>query len=178
MEKKECFKCGVVKPLNEFYKHKEMGDGHLNKCKECTKNDSNKRDKILRENPEWVEKEKIRSREKYHRLGYKDIHKTTFEMKRLVINNHKKKYPEQYKAKNSAQTIKVEKGINRHHWCYLEKYYKDIILLNIKDHNKAHVYMIYDQERMMFRRTDNNELLNTKQKHLDYINWCIENKPD
>lgn len=40
---KICFKCNVVKDISDFYAHKRMADGHLNKCILCTKKDEKER---------------------------------------------------------------------------------------------------------------------------------------
>lgn len=50
--KKTCFKCNQNKSLGDFYKHPEMKDGNLNKCKECAKGDV----KQYRRSPEHREK--------------------------------------------------------------------------------------------------------------------------
>ena len=34
---KECRRCNIIKPISSFYIHKQMGDGHLNVCKDCVK---------------------------------------------------------------------------------------------------------------------------------------------
>lgn len=39
---KKCFKCQRELPLSDFYKHKQMSDGHVGKCKECNKLDVRK----------------------------------------------------------------------------------------------------------------------------------------
>ena len=39
---KPCIKCGAIKDITSFYKHREMADGTLNKCKECVKADVRK----------------------------------------------------------------------------------------------------------------------------------------
>lgn len=39
MEKK-CIRCDHLKPINDYYKHDRMKDGHLGKCKNCCKVES------------------------------------------------------------------------------------------------------------------------------------------
>lgn len=166
--KKICFKCGNSKPIEEFYKHKAMGDGHLNKCKSCAKIDVKERDRNLRSNLEYVEKERKRGREKYHRLNYAKK-KTEFEIKKSSISTYNKKYPEKKIARGATKRIKpVCVGNHLHHWSYLTEHKKDVIELSPSDHYLLHRFMIYDQERRMYRKLTG-ELLDTKQSHIDLL---------
>ena len=149
---KKCFKCGEIKPISAFYKHNRMADGHLGKCKFCTRKDTKMRTDVLLQDESWHEKEKERQREKYYRLGYKEKHKPSTEQKRNTMQRYYNKYPEKQLAKSKTQCLKPKtKGNHLHHWSYNEEHYKDVIEINPAEHMKLHRYIIYDQERKMYR---------------------------
>lgn len=88
-KEKICFKCGEAKLVTEFYKHPQMGDGRLNKCKACTKKDVSKN---YRENREYYAE--------YEQQRYQDPGR-----RQRTIEYQKKtrgRNPEKYQAKTAV----------------------------------------------------------------------------
>lgn len=170
MEKKTCNICNLEKNIDQFYKHKKQPDGYIKQCKDCVK----QKEQEKKSNPEYIEKQRARGREKYHRL-YKGV---SFKKGKSYHKTYQEKYPEKRKADIAMNRISPSiKGNHLHHWSYNEEHYKDVIELTIQQHNKLHRYMIYDQERMMYR-TQNGVLLDTKESHIEYAEYVFSAMED
>jgi hypothetical protein len=153
---KICFKCGIEKPIDEFYKHSKMADGHLNKCKECTKKDvrENKED-----NSEYYKAyDRIRSREDINRKeARKEYQKRDYVRKARYVHNtnYKYKYPERYSARHDVRKalksgiltklpcfICGEENTQGHHPDYSSPL--DVVWLCVEHHSQCHLE--YDPE--------------------------------
>lgn len=171
---KKCFKCRFILPVVDFYKHSKMADGHVNKCKDCYKKDVKNNYLLNVKKPGYIENERKRGRRKYHRL-YVGMSKANI-YRNIRWQN---KYPEKIIATQNCGNIKKTfKDAEKHHWSYNKEHWKDVIFITKKHHMKSHRFLIYDQERMMYRRYDNNVLLDTKELHELFINDCIVNIED
>ena len=102
MKEKVCFKCELKKKLSEFYKHPKMADGHLGKCKDCTKKDSRKNSRT----------EKTRNREKERNSKPKRIKQNSQNARRWRIEN-----PEKYLAQNKLNNALRDGKIIKPKFC-------------------------------------------------------------
>jgi hypothetical protein len=132
---KECFKCLAVKPLTEFYKHKQMADGHVNKCKECNKTDvAEHRSKNIEKIREY---DRGRSR-LLHRLELKK------EINKRWLSEHKDRSNAQQKLRRAVKNGTVKKQLcwacgekaEAHHPDYSRPL--DVVWLCVVHHRQTH----------------------------------------
>ena len=141
---KQCFKCKLHLELFEFYKHSRMADGHLNKCKSCTKQDSEKRRKHKEKDITWVLLERKRHREKSEKYRKEGRNFSKSDSKKWILLN-----PEKRKAHNKVKNALRSGKIHRHPCCicgnkaeaHHEDYSKplEIIWLCREHHSKRHI---------------------------------------
>lgn len=175
---KICRHCKELKLLSDFHKRAKSIDGHGRLCKKC---DHIQRMAWLhkkRENKEWHEAEKLHRRTKSRDEKWNEKYKSVHSNRSETSSNYLKKYPEKYNAHIASQRMpKLNDSSHLHHWSYNEQHHKDVIELSIADHSKSHSYMVYDQQFFMYRRSDTNELLDTRRKHEDFILNFLKDKP-
>lgn len=134
---KQCFKCKETKPLGEFYKHRGMADGHLNKCKDCTKRDA------------WLHRQENIDRIREYDRGRNSLpHRVA--SRTANTSAYRVRYPERYKAttavnnalKRGAITktacwVCGEAEVDAHHADYSRPL--DVIWLCVMHHRQIHL---------------------------------------
>lgn len=172
---KKCKVCGVEKPTSEYSNHNTTKDRLYYMCKPCYRKKSSERTKKrYRENPEFKAYSNERSRKRYNTVGKEGSRRTAEQIKNDVKKHHQK-YPEKRIARILSQTVKSKKpGHEMHHWSYNVCDAKDVIEISFLHHKMIHRFITYDQQFFKYRITKTNELLDTRIKHEEFINYLIE----
>lgn len=110
--KKECFKCNKKLNIENFYKHSQMPDGHVNKCKECNKKD-------IRENY----KKNIEKKQEH------DQYRNRYSIQRIFSRKYSKMKSKSIKPQTGGRVYKImgQEILSKedwYKWCYEEKNYK------------------------------------------------------
>lgn len=166
---RRCAICITHKPKSEFYDYSGKPGRLMCYCKECVKD----RSRNYRKNTILTEAQKQRRRDvarvnqkKARDLGYK------------AKPEHKKKYYQKYPEKTAIRNLwrKYPKipGKSQHHWSYRPENGLDVILMDRDDHYKLHRFLLYDQEFMCYRVKESGDLLDTKDKHINFINILLK----
>lgn len=131
-----------------------MGDEHLNKCKNCTKKDAHNRWIEKSKDPEWVEKERARGREKFQRLMYKEKYN------QKSLHNF---LPNSYRniERKLRQHGFVKKGFEFHHWNY--NILNSVFRVSRKAHKCIHRHMTFNRKDLYCYTEDGTKLTNEEQ---------------
>jgi len=97
---KTCFKCLRELDISSFYAHPRMADGHLNKCKDCTRDDARKNYASDRA-----------KRAEYEREREKTAHRRA--QKLAYQAEHRKRHPQKYKARMAVSRALARGVITR-----------------------------------------------------------------
>jgi hypothetical protein len=94
---KKCRKCGVPKPLEDFYNCNRTKDGKRSVCKECTNTENKERNKINKVKYNAHGREYYQNHKAERHAYHKDWYKLNKEAKREQNERWKKENPEKYR---------------------------------------------------------------------------------
>lgn len=139
---KTCFACDALKPLDDFYKHSRMRDGHLNKCIQCVRDYTNERRITSGEREKVLASDKKRSKTERRK-------KNVLEYQRCS----RKRRPEAARAHNAVSnairdgklkrlpcSVCGDKNSQAHHLDYTRPLY--VQWLCFKHHRTRHGHLV------------------------------------
>jgi hypothetical protein len=162
---KTCRKCGIAKPIEEFYNNKAYKDGHLSRCKSCCSEFEQSTAGIERRlryshsskgkehAKQYRQSDKRISANRQYAKKYRETENGKVVTKKYYEKS-KTEHPEMYKARtalmHAMQDGKIKKPsvcdncgkqhyyIHGHHWSYLPEHRLDIIWLCPSCHKLIH----------------------------------------